>query len=155
MKNLQRVILVIIAATVFLTGMGVTVFNFCCPSCSEQTLFMTEKHTCCSQKQEQPKTNGHTSCCSQESTINKNSCASTTFESMDYCSSSRLSIDIDASSFRPQVSTPFVWLSETLPNTLSYALPFIDGDTKDYAQLKTPSTTPPRENLSLIRVLII
>ncbi|WP_108822969.1 hypothetical protein [Dysgonomonas sp. Marseille-P4361] len=155
MRNVQRVILIIIAATVFLTGMGVTVINFCCSSCGEQTLIMTQKHTCCSQERGQTDADIHKSCCAEKVSIEKKTSANTFFDDAEHCSSSRLSIDIDASSFRPQVASPFVWLSATLPNTLGTTVSLTLGDTKEYTQLKTPTKIPPREYLSLIRVLII
>lgn len=154
MKNVQRVILVIIAATVFLTGMGVTVINFCCSSCGEQTLIMTQRHTCCSQEN-QAETESHKSCCAEKGSLENKTSANTFFDDAEHCSSSRLSIDIDASSFRPQVTSPLVWLSATLPHTLGYTVSLTLGDTKEYTQLKTPTKIPPREYLSLIRVLII
>lgn len=155
MKNIQRVILLIVATTVFLTGMGVTVINFCCPSCSEQTLFMTKKHVCCSEKAESNTVRQTKSCCSGTATIDKGECHDSSFSKAGHCSPSRLVTDKDASSFRPQISSPFVWLSETLTNALNTTLPNTVGDAKDYTHLKIPSTIPPREYLSLIRVLII
>lgn len=155
MKHIQRVILLIIATTVFLTGMGVTVIDFCCPSCSEQTLFMTKQHACCSEKTEQT-TEDHTqTCCSNTKTADLSTCQETSYSNTDHCSPSRIMTDKDASSFRPQVSSPFVWLTETLAHTLSSALPVAVNSTIDYTQLKIPSIIPPREYLALIRILII
>jgi hypothetical protein len=153
-KFVQRFILLIAAATVFFTGAGVTIINYCCTSCSGQTLIMTEKHVCCVQGQHEAKSS--TACCSaQKETIHNDSCENAAFSQDMHCTASRLSMDIDASSFRPHISVPFVWISDALPDipvstsfdTVTYA----DG----YTAFGSPPGIPPREYLSLIRILII
>lgn len=153
-KFVQRFILLIAAATIFFTGAGVTIINYCCTDCSGQTLIMTEKHTCCAEGQHEVEP--VKSCCSDpEENTNNDSCTNSTFSQDMHCTASRLSIDIDASSFRPHLSAPFVWISETL----SYISLSISSDntiyTDDYISFKSPPDIPPREYLSLIRILII
>jgi hypothetical protein len=143
----QTLILLIAAATVFFTGAGVTIMNYCCTTCSGQTLFMTEQHVCCAQARQVEDVSG---CCSVKATAHHN-----TFKSDTHCTASRLSIDIDASSFRPQVATPFIWISDaSLAVTLSIFPEKVEY-TDEYAQFESPPGIPPRDYLSLIRVLII
>lgn len=151
----QNFILIIAAVTVFFTGAGVTIINYCCNSCSEQTLFMTEQHTCCSL--EHQKTEQESDCCSMHKDVSHDeSCESDTSFTQDVsCTTSRLSIDIDASSFRPIVTVPFVWISGVSPtiplSILTDNSVYIEGD----SIFESPPDIPPREYLSLIRVLII
>jgi len=151
-KFAQISLLLIVAVTVFLTGAGVTIVNYCCTSCSGQTLFMTGIHTCCDKINYAEE---NQSCCSHHETICDDTNNGFEYGKDTHCTASRLSIDIDASSFRPQVSIPFVWISDasfTLPAIL---LPDDAECTNDYIHFKTPPDISPREYLSFIRVLII
>jgi len=147
----QTLILLIAAATVFFTGAGVTIMNYCCTTCSGQTLFMTEQHICCAQASQTEEVSG---CCSVKDTAHHDTCEAS-FKSEAHCSASRLSIDIDASSFRPQVAIPFVWVSAASLAVTSNVLPEKVEYTDEYAQFESPPEIPPRDYLSLIRVLII
>ncbi len=150
----QNFILIIAAATVFFTGAGVTIINYCCNSCSEQTLFMTEQHTCCSLEHQKAEQKGD--CCSMHKDVSHNeSCEDTSFTQDISCTTSRLSIDIDASSFRPIVSVPFVWISDVSPTIPLSILTDNSLYTQDNSIFESPPDIPPREYLSLIRVLII
>jgi hypothetical protein len=153
-KFVQKFILLIAAATVFFTGAGVTIINYCCTSCSGQTLIMTEKHVCCAQEQHiaEPATN----CCPvQTETAQNDPCGNSVFSQDMHCTASRLSMDIDASSFRPLISVPFVWISGILPyipvSASSDNATCADG----YTTFEPPPDIPPREYLSLISILII
>ncbi|MFT4221362.1 hypothetical protein [Dysgonomonas sp.] len=159
MKQLvTRIILVIAAVAVFFTGAGVTFIIYCCSGCeTEQMLVVTKPHTCCSQK---TVAEGSHSCCAshthhtQPSTQADTDGCATHFDA-GHCQASRLSSDIDLSVFRPQVSSPFVWISDAYPVSLSNVLSEQLNDTDTYAQFESPPNIPPRDYLSLIRVLII
>ncbi len=159
MKQLvTRIILVIAAVAVFFTGAGVTFIMYCCSGCqAEQTLVVTKAHTCCSQKMIAEESH---SCCASHShhtpaSSQADADGCTTHIDEGYCQTSRLSADIDLSVFRPQVSNPFVWISDSYPVLLSSVLSDQINDTDTYAQFESPPNIPPREYLSLIRVLII
>ena len=153
-----RIILIIAAVAVFFTGAGVTFIIYCCSGCeTEQTLVMTKEHSCCLQKTVAGKSH---SCCashsdntSESDQTDADACA--THMDKNHCQISRLSADINLSVFRLQVSNPFVWISGTYPALLSGVLchQVNEGDT--YALSESPPIIPPREYLSLIRVLII
>lgn len=152
MKGVQKILIVIIAATVFLTGAGVTIINYCCTSCSGQTLFMTEKHVCCADSQH---SHEGKSCCSPVKDISNDTCEGLVYTDLSHCTASRMSIDIDASSYRPQISIPFVWISDAM--TYSVDNFTIDNEVviDSFTHFKAPPEVPPRKYLSLIQVLII
>lgn len=154
-KFAQNIILVIAAATIFLTGAGVTIINYCCTSCSGQTLIMAQQHACCVMDHEQH-TNTATSCCATTGSDSHDACETSTLSGETHCQASRLSIDIDAASFRPHVATPFIWISDNSLTLTSALLPDNTAEFADhYSLFKSPPDIPPREYLSLIRVLII
>lgn len=151
MKKLaQHIMLLVITVTVFLTGTGVTIVNFCCSNCAEQTLFITKVHSCCSES-----ASGETkSCCSNS---DKNSEANTCCDhtKKDHCKASRLSVDTDSSSYRPLVYNPFIWVSEAAAFLPAHILPINIESTDSDIKFESPPKIPPREYLSLIKVLII
>ena len=149
-KFAQTLILLIAAATIFLTGAGVTIVNYCCTSCSGQTLFMTEQHICCVQEHDAESN----SCCSSKE-MSHDTCEGDIYTKDTHCTASRLSIDIDAASFRPHVATPFVWISDASLTITTTILPKIVEYDDSYTLFKSPPDTHPREYLSFIRVLII
>lgn len=159
MKQLvTRIILVFAAVAVFFTGAGVTFIIYCCSGCeTEQMLMVTKAHTCCSTQMVAEESHSccdsHTHSTQASDPADRDGCA-THFDA-GHCQASRLSADIDLSVFRPQVSNPFVWISDAYPVLLSSVLSDQVSDTDTYAQFESPPNIPPREYLSLIRVLII
>lgn len=157
-KLINRIILIIAAVAVFFTGAGVTYIIACCSGCeTEQMLVVTKAHTCCSKKDATEETR---SCCASHSDHTQPSGHSNTADCATHfdeghCQASRLSADIDLSVFRPQVSSPFVWISDAYPVLLTSVLSDQVNDMDTYAQFESPPNIPPREYLSLIRVLII
>ncbi|MDR1091156.1 MAG: hypothetical protein LBL79_08790 [Prevotella sp.] len=158
-KLVNRIILLIAAVAVFFTGAGVTCMIYCCSGCeTEQMLVVTKAHSCCLQKDVAGETH---SCCAshthhtQPSGRNTDADGCATRFDEGHCRISRLSADIDLPVFRPQVSSPFVWISDVYPVLLSGVLSGQINDAGIYSQFESPPNIPPREYLSLIRVLII
>lgn len=150
----QTIIILIVAATVFFTGAGVTVIDYCCSSCGGQTLLMTEQHICCSEEHSMSDIETM-DCCSIQKTSKGDACGNSSFEKDSHCTASRVSIDTDASSYRPHVVIPCVWLSETFYVPLESALLQNANSIDGFTGFKSPPDIPPRKYLSLIRVLII
>ncbi|WP_081852516.1 hypothetical protein [Prevotella sp. 10(H)] len=148
----QTLILLVAAVTVFLTGAGVTIVNYCCTSCSGQTLFMTGQHVCCAESFENEEV---MSCCSSHEAVVNETSETVCYDQDSHCTASRLSIDIDASSFRPHVSVPFMWISDASFTPTSYILPEKIEYSDEYIRFESPPDILPREYLSFIRVLII
>lgn len=153
-KFAKTSVLLIIAVTIFFTGIGVTVIKFCCPSCSEQTLVMAKQHTCCAQEGVDSLSDTK-SCCSRGDVAQTESCGEESYANGMHCSPSRLSIDIDASSFRPHVSNPFVWISDAQLYSIAAIQTVGIYYTEENWHFKVPPNILPREYLSLIRILII
>lgn len=152
MKRFAKIsVLLIIAVTVFFTGAGVTIINYCCSSCNEQTLFMTEKHACCAKSVHLSETK---SCCSAN---NENTTANEgqAYRNDPHCTASRLSIDIDASSFRSQVYSPFVWVTN-IPFCLTERFPsYNEINQLFFIRFKSPPDISPERYLSIIQTFII
>lgn len=145
-KFALRTVLLITSVIVFLTGTGVTIVNYCCSGCTvEQTLVVTKAHSCCSSTDDK-----QYSCCNHSETQERDGCS---VENGNHCKASRISTDIDASAYRPHIASPFVWISDT-PITHLVALDqFENSDI--YIKFESPPKIPPRDYLSLIRVLVI
>ncbi|MFV0420001.1 MAG: hypothetical protein ACK5KT_14875 [Dysgonomonas sp.] len=153
MKKFAKIfMLFFVSATVFLTGAGVTIINYCCTSCSGQTLFMTEKHVCCADSEHSHEAK---SCCSHAKEMSNDTCEGLAYKDLSHCTASRVSIDIDASSYRPQISIPFVWISDVMIFSTERLTADNEIIADTFTHLKAPPEIPPREYLSLIQVLII
>ncbi len=152
-KFVQILTMSILAVTVFLTGTGVTVIDFCCDSCGGQTLFITEHHTCCEQASLRHEEN--VSCCAIADKDTATDCDKLAYAQDSHCAPSRVSADIDASSFRPHVSTPVVWITDAF-FVMQGSILFQTIEAADnFIHFKSPPDIPPRDYLSLIRILII
>lgn len=157
-KSIQITILILVSSATFLTGAGATMIRFCCTSCSGQTLFITQEHICCGEKQKSDSPAIHTkSCCQKEqkvviATDKKDGC---NYTQNNHCTAFRISVDIDASSFRPHIANPFVWISDVPFMQQAQLLPYITILSDEYSYFSPPPNIPPKEYLSLIRILII
>lgn len=151
MKKIASHILILIAAiAVFFTGNGVTIVKYCCTGCAEQTSFFTQTSACC--------TEGHDSdqqgdpYCSTHDTV-CDGLANNVSDNGDHCGASRVSVDIDATSFKPQLVLPFAWLSDS-PVFTFQASPGIPTLLAHHFN-NAPPIVHPRDYLSFIRILII
>ena len=142
MERFAQRILLLIAA--------VTIVNCQCIACDKQPVFMSVQQVCCSPT---PQTEEVKGCCASQNACHNTD--QTEYSKDKHCAISRMAIDIDASSFRPHVSTPFVWITDAFFIQAVSILPDIVEHDDEYICFKTPPDTPPREYLSLIRVLII
>lgn len=153
-KITQHIVLLIAAIAVFFTGTGVTIINYCCSHCeAEQTLIMASVPDCCSQK----KVVIEQTCCSDHNSSNnhKSDSDGCNVSNKEHCKATRLSSDIDIATARQHLQIPYVWISDlysSLPTSI--VLSKIEVADK-LAELESPPDIPPREYLSLIRVLII
>lgn len=153
MKNfIQKIILLIACVAIFYTGAGVTIINYCCNSCIQEASFIPSSHTCCTEGADI--TTPMSCCSSKEKAAEATDCNETIAKDM-HCSTSRLSIDIDASIFKPLIIVPFIWLdnaSEVSPFSIASNYgEHINGDNL----FESNFSILPRAYLSLIRILII
>ena len=146
MKKLAfKIILLFLTLVVFTTGMGASVFNFCCGGYPIQIVKLQQitkgNYSCCKQFQEvaepmdcrHPETNEESKCCKIK----------------------RHTVVLDLFYFRTEVSVPLVWVASvfgTVANNLSLGI----CKSKFKAQVKYfPEIPPPRDYLTLICILII
>ncbi len=146
-KLVQMVISIVVAISVSFTGMGVTVIN-CndCTSCEKQYIFLVSQDVCFSSERQ--------SCCSAKDEVHAGCCEKAFDTDKAHCSASRLGIDIDGVTFRPCLTTPFVWGSDT-PFSFASDTFIVKESTLEKCLFKSPPNILPREYLSFIRVLII
>ncbi len=151
-KLMHHIVIIIAAIAVFFTGTGVTVMSYCCTGCITE-VFADKQQSCCLSEEAMPIE--ESDCCTMHGDMAHNEICANTISSVDeHCTSSRLSIDLDSSMFRPHVASPFVWLSD-VPVFSVNLLPK-DIERVDVVQhVDDPPTIPPRSYLSLIRVLVI
>ena len=144
--------IICLSAVIFTTGVGATVFNFCCDNCAEQFFsgqtckenisIVKKEHSCCTKEKEA----GH-----HEFSI----CGESTHSNENCCKAQRVSIDLDSFHFKPVVFTPFVWITNTYGDLTQVSAPemFL---TDFYPQIKAPPEIyTPRSYLAFIRILII
>lgn len=146
-KYISHIVALIIAISVFFTGTGITIINYCCMGCVEQVFSLKQQPTCCSEEDH-----------SSDNHFSLDDCFVVDHLSYEYtaaksCSVSRQSIDLDTFTFKPQLSSPFVWITQAF--SLYQAIQLFGVYDADYSYKKSPPKIPPREYLSLLRVLII
>lgn len=152
-KSGHIILLMILAVAVFYTGTGVTIMKYCCPDCKPSYAIVGQKHICHNPEESPDTCSTQVSCpnCgavdTDEGTISYNAKGSG-------CASSRVSIDLDSQHFRPQVQTPFVWLS-AVDNLFLTGNEETAKSTDFVSYTESPPSVVPRSYLSLIRVLII
>ena len=149
---IQKSIIVGFATFIFFVGAGFTVLDFCCKTCvAEQINIDSKKESCI---------NTTASCCSDhehladdESHRHEHNCCENPHEG-ECCVAKRLSILLDSYQFRPQITSPFVWIepAPVLDVNLQDVIAFNSDLSKQY---KIPITALPRAYLSKLRVLII
>lgn len=157
MKKLHHIIILIAAIAVFFTGTGVTVMNYCCSGCISEFFSEQEQTCCCSSTSHNSMAMGDDGCCSdnhKKEMAQHNDCTNSASSSQDHCSSSRISIDLDSSIFKPHLAILFTWLSDIPVFTLNI-LPHVVEYTHVETYTGDPPSILPRSYLSLIRVLII
>lgn len=146
----RNILVLFLAAIVFFVGAGVTVVDLCCSRCIEQVMSLSVHKGDCMKtemKAEVP------SCCSQNSHSEDGSlCVS---EHTDKCcEAKRVSIDINYTVKQANLLHSMVWT--LVPSFISNFLLIADNNEPLLiAEARDPIPIPPRNYLSLIRVLII
>lgn len=150
----HNILVLFLAAIVFFVGAGVTIVDLCCSKCVDNVMSMRLHPDDCSMAEMKIET---PSCCSLEDHSIDHSedaalCASG--HTGKCCEAKRVSIDLDRSVYLPNLLHTMVWT--IVPAFISnFHLisdtnePLIAGEARD------PIPIPPRNYLSLIRVLII
>lgn len=151
-ETAKKIIILFVAATVFFTGMGVTIMEYCCSWCSEHSDFLSKSHSCCSIHGKE--NISFFDQCSNSSEDPSFIHLPSSVDNDPHCKASRLSIDIDAFIFKPILSSIFVWVNEN--TILKHNTPSFSVDNRqEWGRLGPPILYSPRAYLSFIRILII
>lgn len=149
----HKILILFLAAIVFFVGAGVTVVDLCCSGCIDKVMSMQLHQADCSMTEMKT---ASPSCCSEEGHImdhsDDTSCISG--HTGKCCEAKRVSMDLDRSVYQPNLLHAMVWT--LVPAFISNVLlvsdnnePLLAGEARD------PMPLPPRNYLTLIRVLII
>ena len=149
-KLIRKSIMLIIGAAVFFTGAGITIMHYCCSSMSSQAVTVIQQLTCCAHTNNNADKDAKSSC-----DEGHEACAHDNDGAHKHCTSTRLSIDIDAASFRPHITLPFAWVLDVLPVFTQLLNCDLSSHIQHQQKENAPPNMPPREYLSIIRVLII
>lgn len=155
-QKIRNILILTMAVTVFFVGAGVTVVDLCCSNCVENLIALEKKSNC----HELPPADagfGLHSCCNDDaSSQNDGMLPCTNQHEGNCCDAERISIDIDSRTFKPDLAkSSLVWSvlhcqcccfchTTNIAQTAVSAI-YADGDIP----------IPPREYLSLLRILII
>lgn len=150
----HNILVLFLATIVFFVGAGVTVVDLCCSGCIDKVMSMQLHSNDCSMeemKAEAP------SCCSQEDhsmSHSEDAVSCTSMYTGKCCEAKRVSMDLDRSVFQPNLLQSMVWT--LVPSFISQVLLVSDTNEPLFAgEARDPVPIPPRNYLSLIRVLII
>lgn len=152
----RNILILFLATIVFFVGAGITVVDLCCSGCIDKVMSMQLHSEDCSMDEMIAET---PSCCSTEDhsmshseDVEKAPCPS---EHADKCcEAKRVSMDLDRSVFQPNLLQSMVWT--IVPSFISNVLLVSDNnESLIIGEARDPIPIPPRNYLSLIRVLII
>lgn len=149
-----KIILVLLSITVFTTGMGATIVNFCCDNCVSsffEEINITkqqsnkELHSCCTHQSDN---NTQKPTC-HHSQKNHQS------EKTDCCKIERHSLILDSYHFKPALILPFTWISQQ-PIMLIERISIKENSSSSLSYLKIPpNIIDTKTYLAIIRILII
>lgn len=154
-RKVNNIFIVLIASLVFFVGAGVTIVNLCCGNCISKILSPKEHVSHCPSMADLTSHEKMKNCCSKDAakTTTDKSCEDKHAD--EECGTSeRVSVDLSDTTFKPSIA-PLVWCVITLhTDLLNYITEphlniGVDNDRR------APIPIPPRDYLSLIRVLII
>lgn len=146
----RNILVLFLAAIVFFVGAGVTVVDLCCSRCIEQVMSLNVHKGDCMKtemKAEAP------SCCSHYN-HSEDATLGVSEHTDKCCEAKRVSIDINYTVKQANLLHSMVWT--LVPSFISNFLLIADNNEPLLiAEARDPIPIPPRNYLSLIRVLII
>lgn len=153
-QKTNHIILLFLATAIFFVGAGVTIVDLCCSACPDNLISLAEpepKDVCIQHLKEVQKIDD---CCSEKSHEMSVDCNTPEHHKGEQCcKKERVSIDLDNTIYKHKLSTSLVWTVVSLFYNNSLLLStderYICPDVVDEISI------PPRDYLSLIRILII
>jgi len=149
----RNIIILFLASIIFYVGAGVTVVDLCCSNCVENLLVIQKEKADC--PMEQINTGEH-SCCQEVDGTEDGILPCTNPHEGKCCEAERISIDIDNRTYKPDVAG----MNMNGMFLHCFCCCFCHTDNlqeiiADAEYIQDVSPLPPRDYLSLIRVLII
>lgn len=150
-QKYSKIFVLLLAIVVFFVGAGITVVDLCCANCLENVLAMKNRNSACDITD--ASLTGH-SCCSNTDPANDVS-PCTNHHDGKCCEAERITVDIDHRQTKLQLADSMVWSF-----VHCYCCCFCHtSDISENIYLSehrdVSPPIPPREYLSLIRILII
>lgn len=146
----RNILVLFLAAIVFFVGAGVTVVDLCCSRCIDQVMSMNIHKDDCLKTEMKAQV---PSCCSQ-SDHSEDASLCVSGHTDKCCEAKRVSIDINYTVKQANLLHSMVWT--LVPSFISNFLLIADNNEHLLvAESRDPIPIPPRNYLSLIRVLII
>ncbi len=151
-KRAYNIVVLFLAVAIFFVGAGVTIVDLCCGRCADSFISMAEPADDCMQSLDTNKVMDD--CCATKSpAVENTSCESHHAEKGDCCKKERVSIDLDNTIYKHNLSHALVWVVTSLFHNSSLFL--ATGEKYLQPDVVDQITIPPRDYLSLIRILII
>lgn len=151
-QKIRNILVLMMAVTVFFVGAGVTIVDLCCTNCIENLITIKKTSSNCDEGNKALSQNH--SCCQDESEGNDILPCTNKHEGK-CCDAERISVDIDHRTFKPDLaSSDLVW--SVLHCQCCCFCHTTDIEQQSvYTGFADAVPIPPREYLSLLRVLII
>lgn len=153
-KRVYNIVVLFLAVAIFFVGAGVTIVDLCCSRCADNFISMADTDIAddCMQSVETNKVMDD--CCSMKShAVEDTGCDTHHADKGDCCKKERVSIDLDNTIYKHNLSHALVWVAASLFHNSSLFLTigekYLQPDVVDQISI------PPRDYLSLIRILII
>lgn len=154
-QRIRNIFILSIACLVFFVGAGVTIINLCCINCIPMVFSPKEHNAHCLLVSDLKTSEDTHSCCNENSMPKEDKACTDQHDEHECGTTERISVDINNTVFKPTIANPLVWSVMTLHTDL---LSCLVSNTLNYDignEGRTPIPIPPREYLSLIRILII
>lgn len=152
-QPIQKILTLCFAALIFFVGAGFTVVDFCCSGCIEEQFF-TQSHagSCCQSADNQTKNDSHH--CATDGVKHTEHSKCTNPHEGECCVSERVSFDLDNRISKIDLNNSFV---STFVHCYCCCFCHTEDITESFPGYNYLDTEPipPRDYLSLIRVLII
>jgi len=151
-RKISNILVLMMAVTVFFVGAGVTIVDLCCTNCVENLVMMKKANSNCHDENAAAAQNH--SCCQDEGEDNGMLPCTNKHEGK-CCDAERISVDIDHRTFKPDLAgSDLVW-SVLHCQCCCFCHTTDIGQKTAYAGYADAVPIPPREYLSLLRILII
>lgn len=142
------------AVTIFFVGAGVTIVDLCCSNCVENLISIEKKKGCHESAAEMIIDAGSHSCCKDDTAQEQGLLPCTNEHDGKCCDAERISVDLDNRVFKPDVTNHALALLVVHCQCCCFCHTTEIEQTSVYTPY-ADIPIPPREYLSLLRVLII